>query len=87
MPSLMIITLSDDDCLQDITLPIPFSLFYFFLKIHSFIQPIVEFYAAQRLQGLWHRANARKNWDRMIDTLRKERQEVKPYSICYGCQL
>ena len=36
-------------------------------------KPIVEFYAAQRLQALWHRANARKNWDAMMVRLREMR--------------
>jgi hypothetical protein len=38
-------------------------------------KPIVEFYAAQRLQALWHRAQARRNWDAMLVRLRQLRDE------------
>jgi hypothetical protein len=37
--------------------------------------PIVEYFAAQRLQALWHRAHARRNWDNMIAKLRELRKE------------
>jgi len=36
-------------------------------------KPIVEYFAAQRLQALWHRAHARRNWDQMLQKLRELR--------------
>lgn len=36
-------------------------------------KPIVEYYAAQRLQSMWLRAQARKNWDAMLAAHREKR--------------
>jgi uncharacterized protein YbgA (DUF1722 family) len=34
-------------------------------------KPIVEFFAAQRLQKLWHQAKAKRNWAELIARLRE----------------
>jgi hypothetical protein len=38
-------------------------------------KPIVEYFAAQRLQALWHQAHARRNWQEMLQKLREMKEK------------